>query len=148
MIQKITATVPYNAEIAYKAFVYGVKIDIPKIDSDGQFIHFDLMFGKIMVVFYYFQSGKFRRAYIVSCDDGKEKGKLIELPGFSEPVRLIYMARGRAFYNLRRWMMFLTAENPFKIFCLPRIFWNRLASIIQYKNAKASDINWLINQYI
>ena len=147
MIRTITATVPYNAEIAYKAFVYGVKIDIPKIDQNGQFIHFDFLFGKVMVIFYYFQSAKFRRAYIVSCDEKNSFGKRIELPGFNQPVRLIYLARGRAFYHLRRIMMFLTQEHPFKVFCLPTIFWNRLSNIIQYKNGKMSDVNWLVNQY-
>ena len=69
MVRTITATVPYNAEIAYKAFVYGVKIDLPKIDQDGQFIHFDFLADKVMVVFYYFQSKNLRRAYIISCDE-------------------------------------------------------------------------------
>ena len=44
-------------------------------------------------------------------------------------------------------MMILTQEHPFKVFCLPTIFWNRLSNIIQYKNGKMSDVNWLINQY-
>lgn len=146
MVRTITATVPYNAEIAYKAFVYGVKIDLPKIDQDGQFIHFEFLADKVMVVFYYFQSKNLRRAYIISCDENN-KGKQILLPGFNKPVRLIYMARGRAFYNLRRWLMFLTMENPFRIFCLPKHFWNRFAFLIQYKKAKSSDIEWLIKQY-
>jgi hypothetical protein len=62
-------------------------------------------------------------------------------------IRPFYMARGRAFYNLRRWLMFLTMENPFRIFCLPKHFWNRFAFLIQYKKAKSSDIEWLIKQY-
>ena len=91
MVRTITATVPYNAEIAYKAFVYGVKIDLPKIDQDGQFIHFDFLADKVMVVFYYFQSKNLRRAYIISCDENN-KGKQILLPGINKPVRLLYMA--------------------------------------------------------
>ena len=41
----------------------------------------------------------------------------------------------------------VTMENPFRIFCLPKHFWNRFAFLIQYKKAKSSDIEWLIKQY-
>ena len=75
------------------------------------------------------------------------KGKLIDLPGFDKPVKLIYTARGRVFYKLRSLLFSLTEENPYKVLCFPNIFWNKLTAMLQYKKYHQSDIDWLVEQY-
>lgn len=145
MKETVTVTVPYNAEIAYKSFVYGVKTELPKISADGKFISFSCLTSKILIVFFYYIG--FRRAYIVTGANENYKGKLIDLPGFDKPVKLIYTARGRVFYKLRSLLFSLTEENPYKVLCFPNIFWNKLTAMLQYKKYHQSDIDWLVEQY-
>lgn len=107
-----------------------------EIDSSGEYLRLTYRSGTFFVLFYYFDN--FRRAYIATtASDGDT---VYSLPGISAPVKIILCAKGRKVDYLKRCIYTLTKDDEYAVFRFPAIFWYKLAGIIQYKEAKKSDL--------
>ena len=58
------------------------------------------------------------------------------------------LLKGKGFWNLRRAIYILTKDNPYKVLCLPQMFWYRLCFLSQYGKARRSDILNLYYSYL
>jgi len=149
MTNCFSVRVPYNAEISYKSFAQGVKIAIPRIDEDGKYITFEFWKKSVLVMFYYFQrTHKIYRCYVVAPWKEGDVSEPIRLPGVNQPLKLICKLKGKGFWNLRRAIYILTKDNPYKVLCLPQMFWYRLCFLSQYGKARRSDILNLYYSYL
>lgn len=144
MRYNVTVEIPYQKKLPYTLYSKGFLIDIPNFDKNQDYVHFKYLGGTIFVLFYTFKNQKkdYRRAYIVTGWNDRKDGEAIILPGIDEKLCLIYMARGKKIDDLKRVLYILTDEqgDEHKVYKLPLLFWYRLSSLIQHKEAYRSDI--------
>lgn len=145
MRYNVTVDIPYTEKTAYTLYAYGCKISAPIKDEDEKYIHFKFLGGTVFCLFYTFS--RFRRAYIVTCWENEKDGQAITLPSVNEKLCLIFTARGRKIDHLKRCLYLLTRENENAVYSLPLIFWYKLAGLIQYSEAKKSDVMTLFDKY-
>lgn len=135
--------IPYSKTLSYKLFSQGCTFGVPHVDNNG-FVNFTYPPKTVIVLFYTFKD--FRRAYIVT-EDKNNITELSSLPGVREPIKIIYIAKGRKVDHLKRCLFLLTQRDKYEIFKFPLIFWYKLSSLIQFSGAKNSDITILYNQF-
>ena len=145
MRYNITVNVPYSKKMPYTLYAKGFLLEIPHIDKNGDFVHFKYGGGSVIILFYTFE--QFRRAYIVTCWESEKDGEGIFLPGINEKLCLIFTARGRKVDHLKRSIWLLTQEDEYKVFKMPLIFWYRLSYLIQFEQAKKSDVMYLYEKF-
>lgn len=136
--------VPYSKEIAYTLFAQGFLMEIPNVDSNGDFVHFKFPPEKVTCLFYTFDS--FRRAYIVFEPKNKNQNNQT-LPGVNGNLEIIFIAKGRKIDDLKRCLFNLTKDDKYEIFSFPKIFWYKLAGLIQFSKAYKTDVEYLYSQF-
>lgn len=144
MNKYIIVNVPYGKKIAYTLFVNGSPVEVPHVEKDGEYVSFKFKKKDVFVLFYTFAD--FRRAYIVTGYKKKLQTN-ITLPGISEKLSLLYVAKGKKIDHLKRSIFLLTQKDKYKIYYFPAIFWFKLAALIQFNSAKKSDVMYLYEQF-
>lgn len=145
MRYNVTVDVPYARKMPYTLFAKGSLSDIPHVDDGADFVHFKFSGGTVFVLFYTFAD--FRRAYIVTGFQDERDGEAVTLPGITEPLCLIFTARGRKIDHLKRCVYLLTKYDEHTVFSLPLSFWYKLAALIQFHGAKKSDVLLLYESF-
>jgi hypothetical protein len=143
----LTIRVPIKGSYAFNVFVNGDIVRKTRARDKGT----DITVTGAAVLFYTYS--RCRRAYIIREWNELSCYPKTALPNVTEPVRVIFRARGRQIDLLRKAVYFLVKTRGRAVFGYDALFWQKTACLVEqckgrYSRTLELNIQKLLAQYL